>query len=56
MQAHNILEYEYAVFLTNGCDKLEKYLYSEEVEDYYYAKKVVLEHSEELQGALGRYF
>lgn len=28
MQAHNIVEYEYANVLTGGCDKLEKYIYT----------------------------
>ena len=38
-----------------GCDKLEKYIYSEDIEDYYYAKKIVLEPYPELQAALERY-
>ena len=29
LELGNILEYEYAVVLTNACDKLEKYIFNE---------------------------
>ena len=56
MQAHNMLEYEYAILLTGGCDRLDKYIFSEEVEDFYYAKKILVDPSAEVQAALQRYF
>mgnify|MGYP007104981451 FL=1 len=31
MESHNILEYEYANHLTTGCDKLEKYIFNEQI-------------------------
>lgn len=55
MPAHNMLEFEYANLLTAGCDKLDKYIYTEEVEDFFSAKKIVLEPSAEFTAALARY-
>ena len=48
MQVGNELEFEYAKTLTEGCDKLEKYIFNEEIEDYYYAKKVLMQPSKSL--------
>jgi hypothetical protein len=38
--------------LSQGCEKLNKYIFNEEIEEFYYAKKISLEHSLDLKLAL----
>ena len=52
MNCFNLVEYEYAQILANGCEKLNKYIFNEEIEEFYYAKKISLEHSVDLRLAL----
>lgn len=48
MQEINFLEYQYSLVLTTGCEKLKKYIFTEELEDFFYAKKVSVKASEDL--------
>lgn len=48
MQELNFLEYEYSLVLGEGCDKLNKYIFTEELEDFYYSKKVSVKMSDDL--------
>jgi hypothetical protein len=42
--------------LTVACDKLEKYIFNEEIEDYFYAKKIDVDLSPQLKDALLKFF
>lgn len=44
----NYLEYEYSLFIGEACEKLGKYIFTEELEDFFYAKKTNLEPVEDL--------
>ena len=44
----NYLEYEYSLLIGEACEKLSKYIFTEELEDFFYAKKTTLEQSEDL--------
>jgi hypothetical protein len=52
MNCFNLVEYEYAQILSHGCERLNKYIFNEEIEEFYYAKKISLEHSLDLKLAL----
>lgn len=52
MNCCNLVEYEYAQMLSHGCEKLNKYIFNEEIEEFYYAKKISLEHTLDLKLAL----
>ena len=52
MNSFNLVEYEYAQILSHGCEKLNKYIFNEEIEEFYNAKKISLEHSLDLKLAL----
>lgn len=42
--------------MTVACDKLEKYIFNEEIEDYFYAKKISIEITPDLRLALQNYW
>ena len=52
MTCCNLCEYEYAQILSQGCEKLNKYIFNEEIEEFYYAKKISLEYSLDLKVTL----
>ncbi len=52
MTCCNLVEYEYAQVLSEGCEKLNKYIFNEEIEEFYYAKKISLNYSLDLKIAL----
>lgn len=52
MNCFNLVEYEYAQILAHGCERLNKYIFNEEIEEFYYAKKISLEQSADLRMAL----
>ncbi len=48
MNEINYLQFEYSLVLGQACEKLNKYIFTEELEDFFYAKKTNVEKSEDL--------
>lgn len=51
MSELNYLEFEYSLVIGEACSKLNKYIFTEELEDFFYAKRVSIEQGVDLEEA-----